>query len=80
MLDWNEKSKNIAKDPSCFMKMSGGLWVCPVGRRCSVCMNLGAEGASLGQMQGILGLTARQHSKPWLLLKTALEIMRNLDL
>lgn len=40
-----------------FMKMPGCWWVCSVGRSCSVSMNLGAEGESLGEMHGILGLT-----------------------
>lgn len=59
MLDWNEKSKNIAKHPSCFVKVTGGLWVSPMGRRCSGSMKSGAVGASLGELHGVLGLTAR---------------------
>lgn len=39
------------------MKMPDCLWVCSVGRSCSVSVNLGAEGGSLGEMHRILGLT-----------------------
>lgn len=80
-MDWNETSKNIAKHPSCSMEVNGSLWTSPVGRRCSGCMILGTVGASLGDLHGVPGLTARHSAlQPLAALKTALQDTKNLEL